>query len=152
MNNHTIHGRLVRDPELTPRKNSDTSDRVNFTVAVDRRFGDETDFIDCVAFGKTAELIDKWMSKGREIIVWGEGHIHSYTDKNGVKRKSYSISVDSIFAVVSRTANPPQRATPGISLTRILHSNVINRQQRKTESDTDDTEGVRRKGRPLLCH
>ena len=94
MNNHTIHGRLVRDPELTPRKNSDSSDRVNFTVAVDRRFGDEADFIDCVAFGKTAELIDKWMQKGREIIVWGEGHINSYTDRNGVKRKSYSIFVD----------------------------------------------------------
>ena len=94
MNNHIIHGRLVRNPELTPRKNSDSSDRVNFTVAVDRRFGDETDFIDCVAFGKTAELIDKWMQKGREIIVWGEGHINSYTDRNGVKRKSYSIFVD----------------------------------------------------------
>ena len=94
MNNHIIHGRLVRDPELTPRKNSDSSDRVNFTVAVDRRFGDEADFIDCVAFGKTAELIDKWMQKGREIIVWGEGHINSYTDRNGVKRKSYSIFVD----------------------------------------------------------
>lgn len=93
MNNHTIHGRLVRDPELTPRKNSDSSDRVNFTVAVDRRYGDETDFFDCVAFGKTAELIDKWMQKGREIIVWGEGQIHSYEGKDGVKRKSYSIFV-----------------------------------------------------------
>lgn len=93
MNNHTIHGRLVRDPELTPRKNSDSSDRVNFTVAVDRRYGDETDFFDCVAFGKTAELIDKWLAKGREVIVWGEGQIHSYEDKNGVKRKSYSIFV-----------------------------------------------------------
>ena len=84
MNNHIIHGRLVRDPELTPRKNSDSSDRVNFTVAVDRRYGDETDFFDCVAFGKTAELIDKWLAKGREVIVWGEGQIHSYEDKNGV--------------------------------------------------------------------
>lgn len=93
MNNHTIHGRLVRDPELTPRKNSDSSDRVNFTVAVDRRYGDETDFFDCVAFGKTAELIDKWLAKGREVIVWGEGQTHSYEDKNGVKRKSYSIFV-----------------------------------------------------------
>ena len=93
MNNHTIHGRLVRDPELTPKKNSDASDRVNFTVAVDRRYGDETDFFDCVAFGKTAELIDKWLAKGREVIVWGEGQIHSYEDKNGVKRKSYSIFV-----------------------------------------------------------
>ena len=93
MNNHTIHGRLVRDPELTPRKNSDSSDRVNFTVAVDRRFGDETDFFDCVAFGKTAELIDKWLEKGKEVIVWGEGQTNSYTDRNGVKRKSYSIFV-----------------------------------------------------------
>ena len=93
MNDHKIHGRLVRDPELTPRKNSDSSDRVNFTVAVDRRYGDETDFFDCVAFGKTAELIDKWLAKGREVIVWGEGQIHSYEDKNGVKRKSYSIFV-----------------------------------------------------------
>lgn len=93
MNNHTIHGRLVRDPEYTPRKNSDSSDRVNFTVAVDRRYGDETDFFDCVAFGKTAELIDKWLAKGREVNVWGEGQTNSYTDKNGIKRKSYSIFV-----------------------------------------------------------
>ena len=93
-NIHTIHGRLVRDPELTPRPNSDTSDRVNFTVAVDRKYGDETDFFDCVAFGKRAEVIDKYFAKDKEIIVTGEGHIHSYTDKNGVKRKSYSIMVN----------------------------------------------------------
>lgn len=95
MNNHTIHGRLVRDPELTPRKNSDSSDRVNFTVAVDRRYGDETDFFDCVAFGRTAEVIDKYFSKGKEIIVSGEGQVHSYESKDGVKRKSYSIFVQS---------------------------------------------------------
>lgn len=94
MNTHTIHGRLVRDPELTPRRNSDSSDRVNFTVATDRRFGDETDFFDCVAFGKRAETIDKFFKKGQEIIVWGEGHINSYEGKDGVKRKSYSIFVD----------------------------------------------------------
>ena len=94
MNNHTIHGRLVRDPELTPRRNSDSSDRVNFTVATDRRFGDETDFFDCVAFGQRAEVINKFFSKGKEIIVWGEGHINSYEGKDGVKRKSYSIFVE----------------------------------------------------------
>lgn len=94
MNNHIIHGRLVRDPELTPRKNSEGSDRVNFTVAVDRRFGDESDFFDCVAFGKRAETIDKYFKKGQEIITWGEGHINSYEDRNGVKRKSYSIFVE----------------------------------------------------------
>lgn len=93
MNNHTIHGRLTRDPELTPRANSDSSDRVNFTVAVDRRFGDETDFFDCVAFGKLAEIMHKWGHKGKEVNVWGEGQIYGYTGKDGVKRKSYSIMV-----------------------------------------------------------
>lgn len=93
MNIHTIHGRLVRDPELTPRPNSDSSDRVNFTVAVDRRYGDETDFFDCVCFGKRAEVIHKYFSKGKEIIVSGEGQVHSYEDRNGVKRRSYSILV-----------------------------------------------------------
>lgn len=94
MNSHIIHGRLVRDPELTPRKNSDSSDRVNFTVAVDRRYGDESDFFDCVAFGRRAEVISKYFIKGQEIIVWGEGQIHSYEGKDGVKRRSYSIMLE----------------------------------------------------------
>lgn len=94
MNKHIIHGRLARDPELTPRKNSESSDRVNFTVASDRRFGDEADFFDCVLFGKRAEVIDKYFRKGSEIMLTGEGQIRSYEDRNGVKRKSYSIMVE----------------------------------------------------------
>ena len=113
MNNHTIHGRLVRDPELTPKKNSDSSDRVNFTVAVDRRFGDETDFFDCVCFGKRAEVIDKYFSKGKEIIVIGEGQIHSYEDRNGVKRKSYSIMVsDFDFCGSKASGSKSEESTP----------------------------------------
>ena len=93
MNKHIIHGRLVRDPELTPRKNSDSSDRVNFTVATDRRFGDEADFFDCVLFGGGAQVIEKYFHKGSEIIVIGEGQIRSYEGKDGVKRKAYSVVV-----------------------------------------------------------
>lgn len=93
MNKHIIHGRLTRDPELTPRKNSDSKDRVNFTVATDRRYGDEADFFDCVLFGGGAAVIDKFFRKGSEIMVVGEGQIHSYEDKNGNKRKSYSVVV-----------------------------------------------------------
>lgn len=93
MNIHFIHGRLVRDPELTPRANSESSDRCNFTVAVDARYGDDTYFYDCVVFGKRAGVIDKYFSKGSEIVLVGEGQIRSYTDKNGVKRKAYSVMV-----------------------------------------------------------
>lgn len=93
MNKQVIHGRLVRDPELTPRKSSDGSDRVNFTVASDRRFGDETDFFDCVLFGGGAQVIEKYFSKGSEIVVIGEGQVRSYEGKDGVKRKAYSVVV-----------------------------------------------------------
>ncbi len=93
MNIHIIHGRLVRDPELT--KGSEASkDRCNFTVAVDRRYGDEADFFDCVIFGKRAGVVDKYLSKGSEIALRGEGQQRSYPGKDGVKRKSYSIVVD----------------------------------------------------------
>lgn len=113
MNIHTIKGRLVRDPELTPRKSSDSSDRVNFTVAVDRRFGDETDFFDCVLFGGGAQVIDKWFRKGSEIIVSGEGQIRSYEGKDGVKRKAYSIVVDKFDFCGSRQSEtkPAQTQT-----------------------------------------
>lgn len=93
MNRHGIHGRLVRDPELTPRKNSEAKDRVNFTVAVDRRYGDETDFFDCVLFGGGAAVIEKYFHKGSEIVLSGEGQIRSYDGKDGIKRKAYSIVV-----------------------------------------------------------
>ena len=92
MNKHTIHGRLVRDPEITSGAEP-KNDRCKFTVAVDRRFGDETDFFDCVMFGKRASVIDKYFRKGSEIILEGEGQLRAYDDKNGVRRKAYSIVV-----------------------------------------------------------
>lgn len=92
MNIHLIHGRLVRDPEFT-KGSEDKSNRCNFTVAVDRRYGDETDFFDCVIFGKRAEVIHKFFQKGSEILASGEGQIRSYDDKNGVRRKAYGITV-----------------------------------------------------------
>lgn len=92
MNIHFIHGRITRDPELT-KGTGDTSDRVNFTVAVDRRFGDETNFFDCTLFGKRAAVIEKYFSKGSEIVVVGEGQLRTYEDRNGNKRKAYSVVV-----------------------------------------------------------
>ena len=93
MNIHFIHGRLVRDPELTPRANSESSDRCNFTVATDRKYGDEADFYDCVVFGKRAGVVEKYFHKGSEIVLFGEGQQRSYTAKDGTKRKAYSIVV-----------------------------------------------------------
>ena len=88
MNNVTLIGRLTRDPEV--RYTSSTQMAVaRFTIAVDRQFkrdGEPTaDFIPIVAFGKTAELCERFLSKGRQVAVEGRIQTGSYTNKDGNK-------------------------------------------------------------------
>ena len=60
-----------------------------FTLAVDRRFkkdgGDEADFISCIAFGKTAEFLEKWFRKGQRLGLNGRIQTGSYVNQEGTK-------------------------------------------------------------------
>ena len=73
----------------------------SFTVAVDRDFsqGDqkETDFIDCVAWQKTGEFVDKYFSKGSMIVVAGRLQTRSWNDKDGNKRRSAEVVADNVY-------------------------------------------------------
>jgi single-strand DNA-binding protein len=86
MNKVILIGRNVREPEL--RTNGATS-VCRFTIAVDRAWKKEgeptADFISCVAFGKTAEFVDKYFGKGSKIVIEGEWRTGSYTNKDGQK-------------------------------------------------------------------
>ena len=99
LNHITIMGRLTRDPEL--RRTGSGKPVASFTVAVDRDFsqGDqkETDFIDCVAWNKTGEFVDKYFSKGSMIVVAGRLQIRSWTDKDGNKRRSAEVVADNVY-------------------------------------------------------
>ena len=82
MNNVTLMGRLTRDPELKYSQAGKAYCR--FTVAVNRDFNkDEADFINCLAFGKTAETIAEWLGKGRRIALQGRIQTGSYQNSNG---------------------------------------------------------------------
>lgn len=71
MNDITLKGRLVRDPEQ--RVSTSGTTLASFSIAVDRAFKkDEADFFNCVAFGKTAEFITNYFAKGKEILLKGE--------------------------------------------------------------------------------
>ena len=99
LNHITIMGRLTRDPEL--RRTNSGKPVASFTVAVDRDFsqGDqkETDFIDCVAWNKTGEFVDKYFSKGSMIVVAGRLQIRSWNDKDGNKRRSAEVVADNCY-------------------------------------------------------
>ena len=88
MNSVTLVGRLTRDPQIRYASQSQMA-VANFTLAVDRvrnRDGQEqsADFPDIVAFGKTAEIIEKYTSKGSQIGVTGRLQTRSY-EKDGRK-------------------------------------------------------------------
>lgn len=95
MNSLNIIGRLTRDPELTPAK-GDRSQYVKFTVAVDHRYGDGASFFNCVAFGKIADIIDKFLSKGRQVGITGEHEQSHYEDKEGKKLHSWTVKVERV--------------------------------------------------------
>lgn len=94
-----LAGRMVADPELmvTDRKRT----FVNFRLAVDRNYTPrgkekETDFINCVAWEKTAEFVAKHFHKGDMIAVQGELHSRSYDDKQGIRRTAYDVSCSTV--------------------------------------------------------
>ena len=107
LNRITIMGRLTRDPEY--RTTGTGLSVANFSVAVDRDFpgqsGEkETDFIDCVAWRKTAEFVIKHFFKGSLIVVSGRLQIRSWTDKDGNKRRTAEIVADNIYFGGSKTS------------------------------------------------
>lgn len=89
MNIVILSGRLTKDAEVKYSQGSDSMAIARFTLAVDRKGkkqeGQQTaDFINCVAFSKTAEVIEKYTSKGSKIALRGHWQSGSYKNKDGV--------------------------------------------------------------------
>ena len=98
INNVVLMGRLTADPEM---RTTQTGKSVgSFSLAVDRDFQQagekQADFIGVVAWGKTAEFIDKYFRKGRMIAVVGRIQTRTYTDKDGNNRKVVEVVADKV--------------------------------------------------------
>lgn len=96
MNQWIGMGRLTADPEIRQSQGNEPMTIARFTLAVDRRTKEkQTDFIRCIAFGKTAEGVEKWLKKGVKTLVTAHVQVGSYTDKDGNKRSSTDFAIDS---------------------------------------------------------
>ena len=107
LNQVNLAGRLVAEPEL---KQTQTGMAIiSFTIAIGRyaKAGAEkkTDFLNCTAFGKTAETIAKFFHKGSAIFVMGSIQTDTWTDKDGVKKYKTGIMVSGFKFVESLGAS-----------------------------------------------
>jgi single-strand DNA-binding protein len=112
LNHMVLQGRLTKDPEL--RTGQSGNSVTTFTVAVERDFSKdkEADFINCVAFGKTAEFISHYFSRGAMIIVSGSLQSRKWEDKQGNKRTDWNVVADHVYFGGSKTNNTTTKAEP----------------------------------------
>ncbi len=101
MNRVVLMGRLTRDPDVRYSQGDNSMAIARYTLAVDRRRsrnntnGEPTaDFISCVAFGKSAEFVEKYLHKGSKICVSGRIQTGSYTNKDGQKVYTTDVVVE----------------------------------------------------------
>lgn len=117
MNSIKIQGRLTKDPEQ--KVGSSGAEYVKFTVAVDRKRSKDkaVDFFDCTAFQQTGAFVAKYFAKGDGVIVSGRMESDKFTDKEGMKRTTWGITVEDVEFPLGKgkaesSSTAPSEATP----------------------------------------
>ena len=105
LNKVILMGRLAADPEL--RRTTSGTAVTSFSLAVERskaRDGSkETDFIDVVAWSGTAELVCKYLGKGRMVVLCGRLQTRNWEDKSGNRRKSVEVVAEEVHFAGSKS-------------------------------------------------
>ena len=132
INTAVIMGRLTADPEL--KTTASGLSVLSFSVAVERNYqkeGEEkaVDFINVVAWRKTAEFVSKYFHKGSMIAVEGSIQTRKYEDKDGNKRTAVEILANTVSFCGKEASGTPVENTPAESTPL-------------TDTDTADDEGL----------
>ena len=115
MNKVILMGRLTRDPEVRYSQGSEAFAVARFSLAVNKRFkrqGEpDADFINCVAFGRNGEFVEKYFRKGQMVSVVGRLQTRTWEDQNGQKRYGMDVVVEEQYFAESKSASEANRAS-----------------------------------------
>lgn len=111
-------GRITKDIEL--RRTDSGKPVASFSIACERDFKDDsgqraTDFLDVVAWNKTAEFVNQYFAKGRMAVVSGRLQIRTWTDKEGNNRRSAEIVAENVYFGDSKQDGQKPTAAPAAS-------------------------------------
>lgn len=143
LNKVILAGRLTADPELKLTPNGVSV--VSFSLAVNRKAivkdnqrVQDTDFINLVAWRKTAEFISKYFKKGSALCVLGSIQTRSWTDDSGQKRYAIDVVVDEAMFVDSMNNGKPNDSTyvpEAYAAPQFSGNDVPNFEEVKTDDD-----------------
>lgn len=113
MNKCSLVGRLTRDIDLRYTTGATQMAVGRFSLAVSRKGKDKgADFISCVAFGKAAETLEKYVKKGHRLGIVGHIQTGSYDHKDGYKVYTTDVIVDEFFFLEAAKKASDQSAEP----------------------------------------
>ena len=110
LNTVTLMGNICKDPETRNFNNGNLI--CNITVAINNKTknGDNTNFIECSAFNKTADFINKYFNKGSKILIEGRLDQQTWTDKNtGKNRSKIIVIINKVHFVDSKKPQQPMQ-------------------------------------------
>ena len=118
-----LMGNLTRDPQLTYLPSQTAV--VEFGLAVNRKWTgqdgekrEETCFVDCRAFGRMAENINKYLTKGRPLFVEGRLTYDTWTSSDGTKRSKHRITVENFQFLPNTSGQGAQQSGRPVSAAR----------------------------------
>ena len=108
MNKFIVTGNITKDAELRYTANDKAYSK--FSIANNEGYGEnkKTTFFNCTLWGKSAENLNRFLTKGQKVLITGKVEINDYKDKEGVERKIIDINVDS-FGGVELLGNKAQQ-------------------------------------------
>ena len=118
MNKVILIGRITKDTETRVSQGDNPTYITRYTLAVDRRFKRDgepsADFINCVAFGKSAEFAEKYFHKGMKVAITGRLQSGNYTNKDGQKVYTTDVVIEEQEFCESKQANEQhhEQSTP----------------------------------------
>lgn len=114
MNTVSLTGRMVRDVEV---KTTESGKKVaSFSIAVNGFKEDDTNFINCVAWEKTVEILEKYAPKGKQVGITGRLQVRSWDDKDsGKKRSAMEVVVTNLTLLGSKSDGGGHESAPAPS-------------------------------------
>lgn len=113
MNSIILTGRMTKDPVVSYSTSGTAVARFNLAVQrpKDKDGNEAADYPSCVAFGKTAEVVEKYTARGSKILVQGRIQTGSY-EKNGQKVYTTDVMVDRVEFLDSKSDSPKKEEKP----------------------------------------